>query len=41
MTVDALNFIEWVPATKSMAAISNASKTVDDYERAVQVLRGR
>lgn len=41
MTEDATNTEEWGPTTKTMAAISNASKNFDDYERVVQVLRGR
>jgi len=41
MTEDATNTEEWGPTTKSMVAISNASKSFDDYERVVQVLRGR
>lgn len=41
MTEDATNAEEWGPTTKSMAAISNASKNFDDYERVVQVLRAR
>jgi epsin len=41
MTEDATNTDEWGPTTKTMAAISNASKNYDDYERIVQVLRAR
>lgn len=41
MTEDATNTEEWGPTTTSMAAISEASKTYDDYERIVQVLLGK
>lgn len=41
MTEDATNTEQWGPTTKTMAAISDASKNYDDYVRIVQVLRGR
>ncbi|KAG0618645.1 hypothetical protein M758_4G081100 [Ceratodon purpureus] len=41
MTEDATNMEEWGPTTKTMAAISDASRNYDDYVRIVGVLRGR
>lgn len=41
MTEDATNAEEWGPTTTTMASISEASRTFDEYERIVQVLRGR
>lgn len=41
MTEDATNAEEWGPTTTTMASISEAARTFDEYERIVQVLRGR
>jgi epsin len=41
MTEDATNAEEWGPTTTTMASISKAARTFDEYERIVQVLRGR
>lgn len=41
MTEDATNAEEWGPTTTTMASISEAARTFHEYERIVQVLRGR